>query len=570
MGRPNKLSASKKPQRGKKNFKSNSPEDRKMVRYEKEGLQETKSNDPAWYSVDPALLRDSASFPYSWPVGTSVNIRPNYTVNGVTPDQPLVQGYVNDYYIPGIATFWLVPSFGHSDNASSALNLASQQLYTFVRHMNSGSANYDAVDLMLYIASMASVYSFINFLQRLYGTASLYAQKNRYLPKALFESQGVNYEDVSSNLANFRYRLNLLINKTASFAVPANIAYFKRQAFNYSAIYTEGESIKDQLYLQVPARMFQFGLDADGAGCINAVVTPMYSHFLANPTRLATTDDLFNFADSLITPLLYSEDFGIMNGDILKAYGRDNIITLSEVAPDYMVVPKFDLKVLEQMTNATLLDFFSRRSTTSPAGTSPFEGYVHQDSTKGFLITNTKFRIPIAANTSFYDVSQAFGWIAFSGAKIISTHAADPDADITVENTRLAAVVKSIDFHQETGAQQPDYIDVDISAGSDILTYVGINCFTKPGVSVNTVLHSNTRVYTDNVGAAAILIPALALASNFEFLPQIFATVNGAPDTMYSIWDIGNYTVLHPQDGERLHETCLMSLLHVAQIAKLS
>lgn len=527
-----------------------------------------KHNDPAWYSVNPELLKDSAQFPYSWPIGTTINFGTTISTNTANIPTKLIQDGAG-LNIPGVLNLWLVPSFGKSTAPDSALNLASRQLYTYVRHVNSGSANYDPNDLLMYVASMSSVYAMINFLQRLYGITGLYAQRNRYLPKYLVNAQGVNYESIASNLADFRYRLNLLINKASSFAVPANVTYFKRQAFNFANVYTEGESIKDQMYLQTPARMFKFSLDGDGAGQMDCVVTPMYSHYLQNPTPLATIDDLFNFADSLIEPLLSSEDFGIMNGDILKAYGREGILSLTSVNEEYVVVPKFDLAFLEQIKNATVLSWTARRNVTDGNGNDPYTGYVHQDQTKGYLITNTHFRLPISNSSSLSTFAQCAGIAMYSGSRIITTHAAEPTPEITVENTRLSAVVQNFDWETDSTGS---YAEFDLVSGSDFVVFANVVTLEN-GSLTDTNFH--VAIDVSRLSSAAGyegMMNEIADFSYFEFKPQMFMTYreDNVNIAVYSNWNIDNYTVLHNQDSERLHEMCLMSLLHVNQIAKLN
>lgn len=535
-----------------------------------EGIKK-HSNDAAWYSVLPDLKQNAASYPYSWPIGTTINGQPQFidAATGLTRNFSGDQEILN---LPGAMHLWLIPSLGSSNSRDSALNLAVIQLYTIVRKMNSGGANYDPVDLFIYIAAMSSVFGYINFLQRLYGVCGLYAQKNRYLPRYLVEGMGVDYDSISSNLADFRYRLNLFINKASSFAVPADIHYFKRQAFNFSGLYTEGESIKDQLYLQNPARMFRFALDADGAGQLDCVVTPMYSHFLANPTPLATIDDLFEFADSLIQPLLVNEDFGIMNGDVLKAYGQSGILTLKQIDENYVTVPEFNLKVLEQFKNARPCSYLGRRSTTDGNGNDPYVGYVHQSPDKGYLMTNSHFRLPIAPSTSLASMIQAAEYGGMISAIVMSTHSADPDTDITVENTRLMPVVQNLKIEANT-TTNTGYYDFDLVAGADIVVYVNMTTLAN-GTLDNQIYHgalpmSDDMGFTYNASSAMNM---LTKASHFEFRPVQYLAArasNGGIQTRLN-WNVDNYTVLHGQDLVRLHEMCLMSLLHVDQIAKLS
>lgn len=89
----------------------------------------SKTNDPSWYAADATLMRDAASIPFSWSVGTTLDI-----------------GVDENYVVPGICAIDTVPSFGYSTDTTSPLNIAARSMYSFIRHANSGSANYDAPD----------------------------------------------------------------------------------------------------------------------------------------------------------------------------------------------------------------------------------------------------------------------------------------------------------------------------------------------------------------------------------------------------------------------------------------
>lgn len=150
---------------------------------------ESKTNDPTWYSSDPALLRDAASIPFSWPVGTPIDLN--------VPDVSKMR-----WSVPGICALDVVPVYGTNESKTSALNIAANSLYSFVRHANSGHSNYDAPDLMLYVCAMSQVYSFINYMMRAYGLANLYSQKNRYLPAGLLQASGIDHSKIIDNLAD--------------------------------------------------------------------------------------------------------------------------------------------------------------------------------------------------------------------------------------------------------------------------------------------------------------------------------------------------------------------------------
>ena len=68
-------------------------------------------------------------------------------------------------------------------------------------------------------------------------------------------------------------------------------------------------------------------------------------------TENATFQTLCDRANQILTPLLTGEDFGIMSGDILKAYGAEGILHLAALSADYSVLPVYSPEVLQQIHN---------------------------------------------------------------------------------------------------------------------------------------------------------------------------------------------------------------------------
>lgn len=350
---------------------------------------EVGSNDPAWYAANAALLRDSASIPYSWALGTPIDMSNPLNVNA---DKRKV-------IIPGLQTLYLTPSVGQSSSADSPINVASNSTYAFIRHANSGHSNYDAPDLMLYIMAMSQVYSYIVFLQRAYGAATLYAQRNRYIPDKLLEAMFIDPR-VRTNLADFRYGINMLIQKAASFAVPNTMSYFNRQAFLYGNIYCEGESLKDQLYMYCPDSFWKYQWNAtDSSG--ELVPTQFYGG--TGGQGYFGVFGLIEYGNAMLDALIMDEDMNIMSGDILKAYGSNNIIKLQPLATEYPILPIFNLGVLEQMKNATVVGTFPGCVNTK----------VVQDPTKGFLMC--------APSVTLVKDSTVPNWVNKAGSEALKT-----------------------------------------------------------------------------------------------------------------------------------------------------
>lgn len=173
------------------------------------------SNDPAWYASDPNLAKDAASIPFSWASGTESDITGGSSVVMATSRSRL------KFTAPGVLVQYLTSSLGETESPASPINIASTAVYSYVRHANSGSSNYDSPDLMLYILAMGDILAMTNFCIRAYGVASLYSSRNRYLPDGLLRAMCIDPVDMRQNLAQYRYGLNLLMNKASSLAVPS-------------------------------------------------------------------------------------------------------------------------------------------------------------------------------------------------------------------------------------------------------------------------------------------------------------------------------------------------------------
>ena len=311
-----------------------------------EVISNSKPNDWRWYAQNESLLRDSASYPYSWPLGNAIDL-------GITNGQSLA--------LPGLMTLEIVPTIGWSATENSPINVASRNVYSWVRHKNSGHANYDNTDLMLYLIAMDSAYSMWAFLRRIYGVARDYSPTNRYYPRAIIEAMHVSFEDVMNNLAQLRYFINSYRLKVTSMCIPSSMPYMARHMWMYSGLYVDGVSDKAQTYMYTPYGFFNFQLDSSGAGMLKLKQLTSYatgtSAIQQGKLSVCTVEDLFKMANDILNPIIADEDMNIMSGDILKAYGNNGVVTLPDVPENYAVIPTFDSEVLAQIQNSNALGY---------------------------------------------------------------------------------------------------------------------------------------------------------------------------------------------------------------------
>lgn len=486
---------------------------------------ESKTNDPAWYAMSPELLRDSASIPFSNAAGVPYSLQVSANTDTAT---------VNDVKItvPGVLSFDVIPCPHCEPYANDPLNVAANSMLAFVVHANSRNLSYGASDLMIYNIAMGNVYSYINFLMRVYGTAQIFSTFNRNLPNVLAAAQYADYTDVINNLADFRYGINVLINKAASFAAPADMPYFRRLAFLFSGLYSEGESIKDQLYLYTPAGFMQYEETTETTGG-----SLKYKPY--NNATTHTVKQLIDYGNELLNAIIGSEDMNVISGDILKAYGSDQLLKLATMPEIYSVLPVTDLAVLEQMQNATILGINANNMTVSitqssrNTNTFALQGGVHLtiDGSIRQAITN-KF--------------------------ILNTILTDPGPGDVMERTRMMCGVQ--DYGENEAAV---FYATEVVQIAQMWTASG-NTPSGEWIPAYNMIRQ-TPVLNDVVA----MIRTHCKMEVFKFHPKTFYLQQNDAKTYTFLnyaMDVDNYTVFDFDTLDRMNQAAVMSLFHTHTI----
>lgn len=99
-----------------------------------------------------------------------------------------------------------------------------RNVFSKVRSSKGGSRPYDYPDLAQMILSAASIYAFIVHIQRVLKCVNRFNFENRYLGTALVNAQGYEYDDLVKNYVIYVGRLNLLIEKAKTVAIPNGLA----------------------------------------------------------------------------------------------------------------------------------------------------------------------------------------------------------------------------------------------------------------------------------------------------------------------------------------------------------
>lgn len=545
-------------------------------------MQSCADNDPAWYAVNDQLLRDSASFPYSWPVGNRLT--------QIVQDTGAGRNAGVEQSIPGVLSLYLSPTIGWADSSESPVNVASRNIYSFVRHANSGHANYDAPDLMLYLLAMDSCYSYHSFLRRLYGVMMDYTPINRYYPRAVVASMNVDFDDAMAHLAQLRYFINQFAVKLGSMCVPNSMSYMVRHMWMYSQIFVDSMSAKAQTYVYNPHAFYKFGLVNDAG----ALLYTTYADQGSGDGGRMTVQDLIDYGNQLMVPILQNEDMNIMSGDILKAYGADGVIKIMGVSEDFQVLPVFSEEVMSQFQNATNVGYFNSANINNAndiiQATGVGEGYLIHKPTVVRSIHGFN-----ASTISAYSTPWEFDRLislrkqeVTPADTMVATRLTNIGENPAVITSGVNAGYSSVELHtagSEICHSMVVYYYGDVGSGwalqSSPFIFVGdellfADYMSEEEVNVNQRRETLNDVYDSQLQHAL----TVAMLSVFERHPIMYPSMvmiswDPTPSYQYSsssvyFYDVDNYTTLSKHDLERMAETALLSQFSVPQMGKFS
>lgn len=492
--------------------------DPKYTRAENKGM-----NDASWYAENEFLLKDAASLAFSNALGTPYNLEGKSNLS-------------TKIWTPGVMSITVAPAVGISKGAESPVNVAARNIYSYVRHANSGHSNYDSPDLMLYLLAMDQVYSFYAWCVRAYGVLRVYNQKNRYMAKVLISAMGFNYDDILANLADFRYFINSYAVKAGSLCVPNTMSYFTRHAWMYTNVYQDSPSAKSQLYVFAPYDFLHYEPVSSGTGG-SLVVTEASGISYAGLTNMSFSD-VRTLGNALIGPVITSEDMNIMSGDILKAFGDGGVLKVNSVPEDYVVLPVYNEEVLSQIENITIVG--------NPDDATEFN--ILQD-TKGSILFNPRF----ATSTE-----------ALLMDKLFNMHKDDVQpADVMVASRLVPIAI-----------EQQDVAGVPVTplhtCGTELVTRCTMYKFDSEAGSVRTTtLYGQYNLPTDGTLSTVqnyqTALQSIVQWVNFDWAPMQ-SIIWGPADLKTFVGLLGdedNYTVINADDLFKLHETALLSEFNV-------
>lgn len=492
-------------------------------------------NDVNWYVKDSTELGLVAGLSYAHASGLPV------------------RAGLREFTVSGICTLSLVPGVGISVDEHSALNLAARDLYSFVRHKNSGSANYDAPDLMMYILAMDSIYSIYVHVVRAFGLLDYYSSYNRYLPKTLLASLGFDFDDLVQNrplyeawLSNFQKRLDV-------FHVPKTMPLFERHAFAFGSIYADSDNAKTQLYAYKPETFFV--LDEFIEGKPGQLTCHKLNEAFGGGEAAYPFDYWQGVLNRMLDPIVTSEAFQIMNGDILKAYG-ENVWSVGAYNPTHRTPIVHEPTVLEQMMNAIALPLVS-------------DPELSWDITQDVETNTIRYQPGVQWLQEYNDANVNYaGWTPPGNGYILNSYEVKATPEMVMENTRLMPFL----WYNGNGVAGVHECSAELCDHFSIWTFNSYeNSWQREGYAYFNVTRHDQADLMDAYKAYRIG-RRLAVLEQFDYHPAVYEVIqdnmNGETTPIYHITppsiSLENYTEIETLTLEAQHQMAILRLFGVS------
>lgn len=498
----------------------------------------TRSNSPEWYSKNQQLLVDVANLQYANMLGTVTDLG---TIDSVS----------NQFRVPGVMGIYFTPTPGYSEDLTSPINVAARNVFTTMRKHNSGSVNYDAPDLMMYLLAADSLYMFHSMLKRTYGIIRNYTPYNRYYTDSILSMMGWNPRALRQDIARLRAFTNMVAAQLANLATPATMPLFDRHQWMCEGLYLDSDTLKAQTYVFVPQYYLKFENTTDPNGSAlsqvkwaQPAINGSYPIYIQDTGY--TLDDAQTFWDSLYTGVMLDEDFNTMSGDLARAFGDSSLTRIMPIPDDYTVLPVYSKEVLSQIENLSVMPL----------------AYIASGSlsvTQNNSINNGA--IMCQPTWTITDGGASFSLSSANSDKLLNMHHDQPTPSDTMVASRLMVFANA----SRSGSS------VTISPtifGSEIVTMALVACApyepTK-GVFVCPLGDFRFRL-SDNYVALQGLALAETSLSTFDWHPLFkLYTSNDtdADDFAGIIGDVDVYSQVTPLALRLLHEVAMLSLFNV-------
>lgn len=556
-----------------------------------------------WYNRTPELTELAGSLQWTG----NPAIIPLDIWQDALDDASLGSGIFASYFIPYIGADATVSS------KNTPVNRMATQVWTYLSSKLNKVTGFNPVDLSRYLICVDSIEMFYQLLNRIYGCMHTWSDVNYYLPYSLLLSQGVDYQDIKSNLSNLYAYMIEFKNRLNSFAIPAEFYLADRHMWMASNVFLDSDSSKAQMYLHQPLGFYTIPSlgSAEDIACqfipwmTSTTVISGDDGVLPTADHLVRYADIVKIGDTLLDNLFLRESFNQISQTIAQAFSADMKVEFTVVPQDYRIEFVIDDATLTQIMNTTYLggdlNFYESPSPAVPLSPAYFHLYYKMDTSDGTSINTvvSPNMIPLPTkNVVPGNLGTTASPSLFKADHIIINYYDNPrpDSGETMRLTRgctafKATTATSYKIGGSTTLNKPTnftFYEI-LAAGSEL--YIGAKMFTRYGnKSDSSGIIWDTKVdrfstYNDWFKLASYSTPSalnlsqtlinavnqLNRASQFDWHPMQVSLFNLAgmailapADTSVFMqqyhYDFDNFTIITVEQLSLLHRTALLSL----------
>nr|UVJ88901.1 putative capsid protein [Picobirnavirus sp.] len=526
-------------------------------------------NDFSWYAKFETTLRNALKQPITDVVGSSKS-------GDISGEGEFLNNVPNNIRMHKnmISSFYFIPTIGASDDADSAICIATRDFNTKVRGANAGATNYDAADLMMLPLASDSIITMLAWLRKTLSIINLMDSANPVLNLQLLLDQqcyGITAlaADIKINYPAYVAIYNEAVDKINNSRLPSEMPYIKRHAFITNTLFFDGDGVGIHYYNVLPEVYFTY--DETNSKLTHNNVDANLS---ISPDYQSNVRRIFN---QMLTPLLNSQTVNTMCGDMEKA--NIKFLRLENLSVDQIYklrpVVNCDPKYLQSFKNADIVNLSDFNEVDIRQATDPdnnpflYQGNYAGNTWSGMSIANND---PYSYNPDNETVDNDVDVSQFLGDRLVDYY----------DSNKISDEDQLYNLSFKVGSNTPEKVDICRSE----LIYKLVVCQFIVGQSVASQqtyysnILSNSDLTSDMVGISTIedacdhansIVETFCYLYDEDFLPKFWLIVprvdaSGSQNAWYLIWKRNhNRNFVTKEVIQRIHKYCLQSLFMLPQ-----
>jgi len=457
----------------------------------------------------------------------------------------------------GIVVSDFIPTIGTMPGSqfNEAFQSMFQAIFQIIRGQQSGSVNYDYVDLGQAVLGLDSLRIVYEDVLRALDLATYAEAHNSYAVDALIKACGYDKDYLNANRAGYIATLNKFALDMAETWLPGNLDYMKRHANMAGLILRDNTGFKTNYYIYKIRGIFKY--DELNSKLVFSADTRWRNSLPELQALLNDFKRRYKFSDAL----------SIMSGDVIKAIENGRIsaesiykfpkLTLDDgemYHKELFCISELDLS---SFRNQTIFAFDSQHAEANYS----ISQYYDAQSAANFIYQGELDSNHLPKGLMFKNPTNADGPIQGTAIEpiIIRSDFDEPSSDSIIEDTRLAVPYSDTEW---PAAGTKPLIPIgthcsEVCVGLSVWSYV-----TKTNWNNNDVKEYfiDSTHFTDDGGHHVKQMQQIL--NNIKYLPMVIAYYGEGPEFTQMFAPYYNAEVFDPSELANINDMAMRSLLY--------